>query len=77
MKSKDVYYPFLAGLYGDFANSGLGFSTIYKPIEEAKKRGGSSISTYISSNNSSIFRAHIQLGFTINETLYTFVKHVK
>ena len=73
----DVYYPFLAGLYEKFANSGLGFATLRKPIEEAIKRNGKAISTYVSTNNHSVLRAHTQQGFSINELQYVFVKHTK
>jgi hypothetical protein len=71
----DSYYPFLAGLYSNFAKSGLGFTTLRKPIEEAIHRNGKSISTFASTNNPYVVRAHIEQGFTIVETQYVFVKH--
>jgi|SRR5690554_374242 len=71
-----TYYPFLAGLYEKYAQSGLGFVTLRKPIEEAIKRGGKKISTYASTNNLPVIKAHIQQGFNINEILYVFVKHI-
>lgn len=71
----DTYYPFLAGLYKRYSNSGLGFATLRKPIEEVIKRNGTKISTYTSSNNIPVNRAHIQQGFTIFETQYVYIKH--
>jgi hypothetical protein len=70
-----VYYPFLAGIYKSHSNAGLGFVTLRKPIEEVMARNGKSISTYISTNNQPVVRAHIQQGFNINEIQYIFVKH--
>jgi len=70
-----VYYPFLAGLYSKYSNSGLGFTTIRKPIEEVIKRNGKTISTFASTNNPYVVRAHLQQGFSIDETQYVFVKH--
>ncbi len=70
-----VFYPFLAGLYKNHTAGGLGFSIIRKPIEEAIKRGGSAISTYVSSNNLPVVRVHLQQGFVINDIKNIFVKH--
>jgi hypothetical protein len=75
--SDDTYYPFLAGLYEKFSSSGLGFTTIRKPIEEAVKRKGKFISTHVSTNNAPIVRVHIQQGFAIQEIQYIFVRHNK
>ena len=71
----DSYYPFLAGLYSNFAKSGLGFTTLRKPIEEVIHRNGKSISTFVSTNNPFVVRSHIEQGFTIVETQYVFIKH--
>lgn len=73
--NESTFYPFLAGMYSDFLNSGLGFSVLRKPIEEVIKRNGNMISTYASTNNPSIIRTHIQQGFVIGETQYVFIKH--
>ena len=70
-----IYYPFLAGLYEKYNTSGLGFSIIRKPTEEAIKRGGNVISTYVSSNNMSVVRTHLQQGFIIQDIKNVFVKH--
>ncbi|HAM99566.1 MAG TPA: hypothetical protein DCQ26_13235 [Marinilabiliales bacterium] len=70
-----IYYPFLAGMYKAFAASGLGFTTLRKPIDEAIRRGGQMISTYTSSNNLPVVRAHIQQGFSISGMYYVFIKH--
>lgn len=73
--SENTYYPFLAGLYNKYANSGLGFTTLRKPIEEVIRRNGKLISTYASTNNPFVVRAHIQQGFTIGDTQYVYIKH--
>jgi hypothetical protein len=73
--SKGVYYPFLAGLYKSYSASGLGFTTLRKPIDEAIKRGGNLISTFASTNNLPVVRAHTQQGFSIKQIHYVFVKH--
>lgn len=73
--SDGIYYPFLAGLYPKYASSGLGFATLRKPIEEAIRREGKAISTYVSSNNLAVIKAHIQQGYTINNIQNVFVKH--
>ncbi len=75
MMSDGVCYPFLGGLYQNFASSGLGFATLRKPIEEAISRGCRMISTYVSTNNPAVLRAHMQQGFSIREMQYVFVKH--
>lgn len=74
---KEVYYPFLAALYPDFSHSGFGFTVLSKPIEEVIKRGGRSVATVVSSNNSPILRTHLQLGFSISDMNYVFTKHNK
>lgn len=73
--SQDVYYHFLAGLYEKYLKSGLGFTTIYKPIEEVLKRKGKKISTYVSTNNLPVIKNYIQQGFTVNEIFYVYIKH--
>lgn len=73
--SKGIYYPFLAGMYKAYSASGLGFTTLRKPIDEAIKRGGNLISTYASTNNLPVVRAHTQQGFSIKQIHYVFVKH--
>lgn len=75
--AKGVYYPFLAGLYKSHSSSGLGFITLRKPIDEALKRGGDWISTFVSTNNLPVVRAHTQQGFSIKQIHYIFVKHNK
>jgi len=73
--SENIYYPFLAGLYEQYSNSGLGFTTLRKPIEEAFKRNGKSISTYVSTNNPYVIRVHTQQGFSISDIQYVYIKH--
>jgi len=72
---QDVYYPFLAGLYKRYLKSGLGFTTIRKPIEEVLKRKGKKISTYISTNNVPVIKNYLQQGFTVSDINYVYIKH--
>lgn len=75
--SQGTYYPFLAGLYQKYKTSGLGFTTLRKPIDEAIRRNGKMISTYASSNNMPVIRAHTQQGFSISDIQYVYIKHNK
>lgn len=75
--AENIYYPFLAGLYEKYSNSGLGFTTLRKPIEEVIKRNGKSISTYASTSNPYVVRAHTQQGFDISNINYVYIKHNK
>lgn len=68
-------YPFLAGMYKDYLKSGLGISTIEKPLKEAIKENYKKISTYVSFNNLKILNVHILLGFKLNNVYDVFVKH--
>jgi hypothetical protein len=72
-----MYYPFLAGLYKAYNNSGLGFTMIRKPIEEALNRKGSCISTYVSTNNLPVVRIHLRQGFILYDVKNIFIKHKK
>ncbi|HEV1285410.1 MAG TPA: hypothetical protein VNU44_08870 [Bryobacteraceae bacterium] len=70
-----VYYPFLAGMYRSHRTSGLGFNITYKPLCEIAARGGTSLSTYISTNNDSAVRLHASLGFRFEEITYVYTRH--
>jgi hypothetical protein len=70
-----VYYPFLAGIYEEYKQGGIGLSTLYYPIIEAIKRGGKQIDTYISTNNVIIVRNHVLLNFVFQKTQYIYIKH--
>lgn len=70
-----VYFPFLVGVYEAYSRSGLGFVTSMKPIDEAIKRNGKKISTYVSTNNRPPLVQDIDLGYTINKIQTVFVKH--
>ena len=72
---KNIYYPFLAGVYKEFQSTSLGSVFCYKPIVEAIKRKGKMISTYVSTNNLNTLRVHSSLGFSFNEISYVFVRH--
>lgn len=71
----DEYYPFLAGVYSDHINTGLGFAFNYKPLMEAIRRNGKLISTYISTNNLNTIRMHNVMGFSFDEVSYVYIKH--
>jgi len=75
--SENTYYPFLAGLYEKYTNSGLGFTTLRKPIEEVIRRNGKSISTFASTNNPLTLRSATQQGYNISNINYVFIKHNK
>lgn len=70
-----VYYPFLAGMYHSHRNSGLGFNVPYKAMCAIAARGGTTVSTYISTNNDSAVRLHVNLGFRFEEITYVYVRH--
>ncbi len=70
-----VYYPFLAGIYPEYQKNVFGAVYLYKPLLEAKKRNGRMVSTYISTNNSSAVRMHVQCGFQFREITYVYVRH--
>lgn len=71
----NVCYPFLAGMYKDYLNSGLGLSTIEKPLKEAIKRNYKKYSTLISSNNVNTFSAHMTFGFVFKSIDNVYIKH--
>jgi hypothetical protein len=70
-----VFYPFLAGMYRSHRTSGLGFNIAYKPMCEIAARGGTSVSTFISTNNDSAVRLHASLGFRFHQISYVYVRH--
>lgn len=70
-----IYYPFLAGIYPEWQNSGLGVNAVYQPLREAIQRQARFITTYVSSNNPPIIRAHLALGSVIHNISYVYVKH--
>ncbi len=70
-----VYYPFLAGMYQSYRNSGLGFNIAYKAMCAIAARGGTAVSTHISTNNESAVRLHVDLGFRFEEITYVYVRH--
>ena len=71
----NVCYPFLAGMYKDYLKSGLGMSTIEKPLKEAIKSGYKKYSTFISSNNINTFSAHVALNFSFKQIYHVYIKH--
>jgi hypothetical protein len=70
-----TYWPFLAGMYESHRSSGLGFNIVYQSIREVAARGGKLVSTYISTNNESAIRLHVNMAFRFEEVTYVFVKH--
>ncbi len=73
----NVCYPFLVALYEKYLSSGLGLCTIEKPLQLAINRNYSKMSTYLSSNNTATFNAHLLLGFTIKNMESVYIKHKK
>lgn len=71
----EIYDNFLAGLYLNDKNFGLGFSIITKAIEEIRNRGGKRYTTHISTNNVAVFKIYSQLGFIPQEVHYVLKKH--
>ena len=71
----NVCYPFLAGMYKDYLKSGLGMSTIEKPLKEAINTNYKKLSTFISSNNISTFSAHVSLNFSFKTIYHVYIKH--
>lgn len=72
---KDVYYPFLAGMYEKFRHSGLGINIVIKPLEEARRRNGRMTSTYVVSNNLSSLTANLEFGYKIQSFNNIFYKN--
>jgi ribosomal protein S18 acetylase RimI-like enzyme len=70
----EEYDVFLAGLYNEYKNSGLGIGLTLKSIEELKIRKAKTLKTHVSSNNLPVLRLYMSLGFTINENCYVFTK---
>ncbi len=71
-----VYYPFLAGMYQSHRNSGLGFNIAYKPLCEIAARGGTSVSTHISTSNDKAVRLHVSLRLPFRrDHCNVYVKH--
>jgi hypothetical protein len=70
-----VYYPFLAGIYSGFRNHGVGLAMAYQPLIATKSLGGTSVSTWVSTNNIPSIRIHVSLGFSFDSISYVFVRH--
>ena len=70
-----IYYPFLAGIYKEYQSLPIGAVYLYKTLEEARRLGGKSVSTYISLNNSGALRTHVDYGYTFRQSHCVFVKH--
>lgn len=71
----DIYFPFLAGLYTKYLNSGMGFAINLKALEEAIARKGRKIYGYISTNNPSVVKIQYTLGYTLTNIQYVFIRH--
>lgn len=69
-KEDRVAYPFLASLYQDYFNSGLGSSVVLEFMKLAKLKGCCKIDTFVSSNNPPILRIHETLGFRAKNIFY-------
>jgi hypothetical protein len=70
-----VYYPFLSSVYDNEKYAGLGYNATYKAICEIRKRGGASLSTYLSSNNSGALNVAMAMGLIFRQFRYVYIKH--
>lgn len=67
---------FLAGMYNEAKEFGLGFSMISKSIEVAISLGYRYLETNVSTNNIEVLRLYMSLGFNFVGIKYIFVKHL-
>ena len=74
-QSDTVYFAFLAGIYSDFINSGLGFCTHYYEVLEGKRLGARRVMTVFSSNNRGAVAIHLTMGHILHEQYYILIKH--
>ena len=70
---KGDYYAFLAGVYSNYKNSGLG-AVIYG-IDIIRDLNGRSIISVVSSNNAKQLRNMIRQGFVPEQVYHIFVRH--
>ncbi len=73
--TEKTFYPFLAGIYNEYRRTPIGAVYLYKPLLEAKRLGGKTVSTYVSLNNFGAIRVHVDYGFVFKESYCVFVKH--
>lgn len=76
-KDYKVYSATIGGLLSGYANSGLGFSTIYGNTLSCINKGASKIVTTVSSNNLSVLKLHMLFEYDINGMEYVLIKHIK
>ena len=67
---------FLAALFDNSNDNGLGFSVLYYPMLEAKKNGLKKMITGVSSNNPASLKMHLALGYQIKSLHYVMTKHI-
>ena len=67
------YTSFLGGIYPEYRKGGIG--TVVKVPDAVKTRGGTSVSTHVSTNNPAQIRNLIRNGYIIEDIVHTFVKH--
>lgn len=74
-QTDDELFAFLAGIYSDFLNTGLGFCTNYYEVEEGKRQGAKRIMTAFSSNNRGAAAIHFSMGCVLHKLYYVLIKH--
>lgn len=72
---KDIYFPYLGGLYEEAMDSGIGFTINCCEIAETIRRGGKRMLSAYSSNNRGASAIHLYLGYVLDEISYVYVKH--
>jgi RimJ/RimL family protein N-acetyltransferase len=68
--------PVLMGLYSEDENRGLGTLLHKKTLDECFKQDCTRITSTFVSNNAKILRVYTNVGATITDVLYTYIKHV-
>lgn len=66
----------LVGLFPEFRGKGLGCCAIMAAVMESKKLGAEYIQTRVSSNNIPSLKTHLKAGYSIQDSVSVFVKHI-
>jgi len=74
-EGNNVFHPFLLGLYDEFKSKGFGITLIYSILKECMNQGAKQVIGSVSSNNSSMLKVDLMLGYEIKNIDYVFVKH--
>ena len=73
-QSKKVVYGILGGVFAQFQNEGLGCIIWDIDLMTHSKNGFEQVKTTISSNNATIMRLYMALGYTIQKQTYVLRK---